>query len=140
MDRYVFNAYAVLAYLKDEVSAGTITEILNRAKEDKAKVFINWVTLGEVYYITCRENNENLALAAIEMIKAWPVTLVTCAEEEIIAAAKIKANYSLSYADAIVAATAKQQDAIVVTGDPEFKPLEKTYNIKMLWLIEKETN
>ncbi|MCL0094427.1 type II toxin-antitoxin system VapC family toxin [Dehalococcoidales bacterium] len=137
MDRYILDAYAILAYLKDEAEANIITELLGRAKEGKAKVFINWVTMGEVYYITCRESNENLALAAIEMIKAWPVTLIACAEKEIITAAGIKANYTLSFADAIVAATAKQQDATIVTGDPEFKTLEETYNVKLLWLAEK---
>jgi hypothetical protein len=38
----------------------------------------------------------------------------------------------MSYADAFAAAAAKFKNAELVTGDPEFKPLEK--EIKINWL------
>jgi hypothetical protein len=37
-------------------------------------------------------------------------------------------------ADAFAAALAKEKKAELVTGDPEFKPLEK--EIKVKWLVE----
>ncbi len=48
------------------------------------------------------------------------------------AAADFKARFKISLADAFAAALAKERKAELVTGDPEFKPLEK--EIKIHWL------
>ena len=47
-------------------------------------------------------------------------------------AAKVKAQFPLSYADAFVVATAQRSQAIVVTGDPEFRAV--SHLIEVLWL------
>jgi predicted nucleic acid-binding protein len=47
-------------------------------------------------------------------------------------AAIYKATYRVAYADAFAAALAKERRAELVTGDPEFKRLEK--EIKVNWL------
>jgi predicted nucleic acid-binding protein len=47
-------------------------------------------------------------------------------------AAIYKATHRVAYADAFAAALAKERRAELVTGDPEFKPLEK--EIKIRWL------
>ena len=47
-------------------------------------------------------------------------------------AADFKARYKISLADAFAAALAKEKKAEFVTGDPEFKALEK--EIKINWL------
>jgi len=43
-----------------------------------------------------------------------------------------KAHYPLSYADCIAAATTDIHDGILVTGDREFKQLEKDLDIEWL--------
>jgi hypothetical protein len=40
----------------------------------------------------------------------------------------------LAYADAFAAALAMAEEATLVTGDPEFKPLEKSLSIQ--WITE----
>ncbi|MFY9672974.1 MAG: PIN domain-containing protein [Terriglobales bacterium] len=47
-------------------------------------------------------------------------------------AADFKARFKLSLADAFAAALAKERKVELVTGDPEFKALEK--EIKVQWL------
>jgi predicted nucleic acid-binding protein len=47
-------------------------------------------------------------------------------------AADFKARFNLSLADAFAAALAKEKKAELVTGDPEFKALDK--EIKIQWL------
>ena len=44
----------------------------------------------------------------------------------------MKATYRISLADAFAAALARRRKAELVTGDPEFKPLER--EIKIRWL------
>ena len=52
--------------------------------------------------------------------------------EQVIAAARLKAEYPLSYADCFVVATAVREGAIVLTGDPEFKSVESVVPIEWL--------
>jgi ribonuclease VapC len=47
-------------------------------------------------------------------------------------AADFKARFKMSLADAFAAALAKERRAELVTGDPEFKPLDG--EIKIQWL------
>ncbi len=52
--------------------------------------------------------------------------------DDVIDAAKIKAEYPLSFADCFVAALARKKDAVILTGDPEFKKLEHVVTIEWL--------
>jgi ribonuclease VapC len=52
----------------------------------------------------------------------------------IYAAVRLKATYPLSYADCFAAALAQRLGATVVTGDPEFHPLEDDGLIAVDWL------
>jgi predicted nucleic acid-binding protein len=49
-----------------------------------------------------------------------------------LAAAHLKANHRLSYADAFAAALAREYNAAVVTGDPEFRALGD--KVRLAWL------
>ncbi|MEW6663775.1 MAG: hypothetical protein AB1512_00970 [Thermodesulfobacteriota bacterium] len=48
------------------------------------------------------------------------------------AAASLKIGFAISYADAFAAAETKQQDAILVTGDPELFKLQGFIKIEKL--------
>jgi predicted nucleic acid-binding protein len=50
------------------------------------------------------------------------------------AAAEIKSEHALSYADAFCAATAQRVDATVLTSDPDFESVESL--IKIRWLTK----
>lgn len=50
----------------------------------------------------------------------------------VLAAAKIKADFPMAYADALAVATAIREDAVVVTGDPEFAAVEHLVQIDWL--------
>jgi predicted nucleic acid-binding protein len=52
----------------------------------------------------------------------------------VLAAAHVKARYSVSYADAFAVATAQEYHATVVTGDPEFHPLVEAGVLTVEWL------
>jgi len=50
----------------------------------------------------------------------------------VIPAAQIKTQYPISYADAFAVALAQELNAIIVTGDPEFKQVESI--VTLFWL------
>jgi predicted nucleic acid-binding protein len=66
-------------------------------------------------------------------LRVLPINIISPVGEELVMrAAHIKAQYLISYADAFAAALTEQEKAILVTGDTDFKKVEK--RIKIEWL------
>ncbi len=139
---YVFDTFAILGWLSNEPAADKVEGILEGARNGKVKIYISWVNLCEVYYVTLRscEGNDSSAVAmkVMETIKSLPVELVSAGEAETLAAGAFKALYSMSLADSYAAGLGKIHSAEVVTGDPEFEEAERAGEIKILWLPGKK--
>lgn len=82
------------------------------------------INAGELYYAIGRRMGLDKAEEALANLSTIPVTLVPTTWELIVAAARLKAQWPLSYADCFAVATAMARGATVVTGDPEFKHVE----------------
>jgi len=118
---YVLDSFAVLAYLGNEEGADKVEELIDKAERGEVKQFMNYVNLGEVYYIVAREFGTAKANEAIAIVKRLPIQFVEVNESLALTAGRIKAMHSLSYADAFVVATAIDKKAVIVTGDKEFE-------------------
>jgi ribonuclease VapC len=133
--RFVFDSYALLGYLENEPFAGRIEKYLKQAKKADVSIYLHAIHLGEVYYITLREQGQNRAGLAYARIKAFPLTFIDTIDEELLlTAATLKANYPVSYADSFAAALAKIHNSTLLTGDPEFSTLEKEKIVSIEWL------
>ena len=76
-----------------------------------------------------------MADIAYARIKALPIKLINRIDEELLlAAAALKAKYPISYADSFAAALAMIHSCPLLTGDPEFRLLEKQRIINIEWL------
>jgi predicted nucleic acid-binding protein len=73
---------------------------------------------------------------ALALIRQLPINMVPADEQMVFAAAHIKANHTLFYADAFVAAFAIQENANILTGDPEFHSVEKLVPVDWLQTVE----
>ena len=128
--KYVLDSFAILAYLAEEEGADVVEDLLNKAENGAVKLYLNYVNLGEVYYITFREKDVNEANESIVLIKRKPIEFVQVDERIALVAGRVKATYSMSYADGFVVATAIVKEAKIVTGDPEFKNIDA----QVLWI------
>ena len=132
----VLDSFALIGYLEDETFAPRIEELLKQARRGKNRIYLHAIHLGEVYYITLRERGQDLADLAFARIKSFPLTYIDTIDENFFrTAARLKANYPISYADAFAASIAVIQNSSLLTGDPEFKKLEKEEDISIEWLI-----
>ena len=132
MKRYVLDSYSLLAYAEDEKGADAVEDILTKALDNQAEIFLSVINWGEMYYIALREGGKERAELYRETFARYPITIVEANKELTLQAAHFKANYKISYADAFAAALAKNRKAVLVTGDKEFKSLEN--EIKINWL------
>lgn len=133
---YVLDSFALLAYLQDEPVAARIEKLLENAGKKKCRLFLSMINLGELLYITERRGGVAKAQDALALIRQLPIEVMPADEQIIFAAAHIKANHSLSYADSFVVAIAMQEDATILTGDPEFQSVEAL--VKVEWLQAPE--
>ena len=129
---FILDSYALLAYFQAEQGGETVRDILKKAQAGEASTMLSVINLGEIYYIVCRKLGAERARAVIEDISQLPVDLIEAGKARALAAAEIKAQYPLSYADAFAVAAAMEFSATIVTGDPEFKAVESYASV--LWL------
>ena len=132
---FVLDSYALIGYLEDESFSDRVQHVLTQAKNWSFRLYIHAIHIGEVYYITLREQGRSLADLAYSRIKALPITTIDRIDEELLlTAAGLKAKYPISYADSFAAALAMIKNCPLLTGDSEFKPLEKQEIISIEWL------
>lgn len=136
LDEFVLDSFALLAYLENETGAEEVGRILSAAQERNATVCMSIVNLGEVVYITEREQSLDAAHIVLGAVDQLPIRIVDADRTATLDAAHIKANYSVSYADAFAIALAQHNGAAVVTGDPEFKKVESM--VRVHWLSRGE--
>jgi uncharacterized protein len=128
----VLDSWALLAFFKGEDAAADVETLINKAAAEKARLFLSVVNWGEVYYGMWRAGGKIAADDVAADLSRMPIELVDADLHLAKQAAIYKATNKMSYADAFAAALSKIKNAELVTGDAEFKPLEK--EIKINWL------
>jgi ribonuclease VapC len=126
----LIDSFALLAYLKQESNYQKVEDLLS-SKE--TQLLMNDINIGETFYILARERGLDQAEYFISAILPnLPITKIGNTLTEVIDAAKIKAQYPISYADCFAVATALREKAVIITGDPDFKQVEKIVTIDWL--------
>lgn len=131
-DPIVLDSWAVMAYLQDEPSARSIGKMLADANEHGVPLLMCVVNVGEVWYTIALRRSARDADATIGWIKEIGVSFIDADWAMTQIAARYKAKGGIAYADCFAAALAKTRGATLVTGDPEFKQVEKDVSIKWL--------
>ncbi len=128
----VLDSHALLKLLRDEPGAETVSQLLEKAGQRDQPVHMTEVNYAEVQYIVRRKDGDAAWATIAGELKAAPIEFHPATRSLADVAADFKARFKISLADAFAAALAKEKKAELVTGDPEFKALEK--EIKIGWL------
>ena len=130
----LLDSYALLAYLNKEAGFEKVKTHLAVAQESGNFIIMNEINIGETYYILHRKRGAEKADYFIDtVLEGLPILRIPNDFGAIIAAARIKAEYPLSFADCFVVVSAQREDAVVLTGDPEFKKVE--HLIEVEWVM-----
>jgi predicted nucleic acid-binding protein len=132
MKRYVLDSYAMIAYFEDEAGADRVARILRQLIQGKAKGYMSVVNWGEVYYNTMREGGVAEAEKVILQLDKFPIQIAEVNRDFAYEAAKLKGKYRIAYADCFAAALSVRLNAILVTGDPEFKKMKERISIQWI--------
>ena len=121
---YSLDSWAILSWLDgEEPAASRVEEVLN------TRPVMNWVNLGEVFDVVMRRAGEREAERVLRSIRLRIVPDEVSAER-VLAAARIKAEHPMAFADALAISTALAHRAVLLTGDPEI------LSVTGLWTTE----
>ena len=134
MAHYVLDSYALLAFFRNEEGADKIEQLLKDAAADKHTLYMTGINAGEMYYMTVRKDSKAKAEFVWKALQQFPVKIVDADLEFVLSAAKLKAGYSISYADTFAAALTIKMKATLITGDDEFLALAKEPGFKVKFL------
>jgi len=117
----VLDTQALLILYMGEKGAEHVANLLKQVLDGKIKGYMNVVNLAELYYILSRKSSK-MADEKERNIRRFGIKIIPVIDDALWKeAALLKANHSLSLADAFAAATAKILKSKLVTGtDPEF--------------------
>ncbi len=107
-------------------------DMLVAAGKKDSPLLMSDVNYAEVKYSIVKKDGAEAWAEAAKVLQGLPIDFHSTSRTLADAAADFKARFKLSLADAFAAALAKENKTDLVTGDPEFKPLEK--EIKVHWL------
>lgn len=133
----VFDSHALLKLLRDEPGAEEVEKILTEAARRDEAAHMTEVNYAEVQYIVRRKDGDAAWQITARELVAAPIQFHVADRVLADSAADFKTRFKISLADAFAAALAKEKNAELVTGDPEFKPLEK--EIEISWLKGRTT-
>lgn len=128
----VLDSFALIAYFRDEPGAEAVEELLVAAGKKDSPLLMTDVNYAEVKYSIIKKDGADAWAEAAKILQGLPIDFN--ATDRLLAdtAADFKARFKISLADAFAAGLAKEKKAELITGDPEFKALEK--EIKIIWL------
>ena len=128
----ILDSWSVLAYLKKEKAGSEVKKLLRRADKGELNLYLSLINWGEIYYQVLRRFGRVRLRKIMMVIEESPIKLAAIDKKLVALAAEGKAKGGLSFADCFVIALAKELEAVIVTGDPEFKPFEK--EVEIFWL------
>jgi len=132
MPATVLDSHALVAFLREEPGSEVVRKILEKAAERDAPVHMTEVNYAEAQYIIRRKEGDDAWKAIARELPVMPIEFHPADRRLSDLAAEFKSGHKLSLADAFAAALTKEKKGELITGDPEFKSLEK--EIKVSWL------
>ncbi len=129
----VLDANPILIFFYKQPSWQHVERVLEIANKQGIPHLLSSINLGEIYYSLLRDHGLNAAMDGLRRIEEGPIEIVVPSVEQTLIAAKFKAGGGISYADCFAGALALERELPVLTGDPEFKNLER-YGVKVEWL------
>jgi predicted nucleic acid-binding protein len=130
---HCLDACAVIAYLRNEVGAEVLKELIERPTTFLAMHVCN---LGEVFYDFFRDDGLTAAQTAWTSTLALPLLLRRDADDAFVQrVGVIKVEERISFADAFALALAERLDIPLITTDHhEFDAVERKGHFRFVWL------
>jgi predicted nucleic acid-binding protein len=122
----VLDSWAILEWIAARKPAcDIVAALLAEAETNRARLWMSAINAGEIYYCLRKNHSVDLAESWRESSPTMPIAFEVPTAREIWSAASIKAEFPIAYADAFAAALSRKYACPLVTGDPEFRVVDR---------------
>ena len=136
MEVFVLDACALIAYLRREEGHQKVIELFDRATDLEVRIILHAASLSEVYYDFLRVSDKAIADEMLSDLTLLPIELKDNISMQMVQQiGYFKTTYKISFADSFVLATARMNNASVVTSDHhEFDVIEIKRDALLTWI------
>lgn len=132
MKTRVLDSWAILEWMNGRRPADTfVAALLAEGEAGKARLLMSAINVSEVYCFLQKRHSAALADSWRESSGTFPVTIEVPTLDDIWQAASLQGLFPISYAGAFAAALSQKHNCALVTGDPEFRSVDK---LKLDWI------
>jgi predicted nucleic acid-binding protein len=131
--RFVLDAFPLIVLFAQQKGWEAVKVRLDEVDQAGDYCIMSSVNLGEVYYSIIRDRGKDVADQVIDYLVNSQIEIVFPTLHDTLQAAEFKARGGMSYADCYAAALAADRGIPVMTGDPEFRAVERE-GIAIEWL------
>jgi predicted nucleic acid-binding protein len=117
----VIDSWAMVAWIQDEPAGTALEALLLKADAGKLQLLMSWYNVAETFYTVAKRRKLSVAEEFLTRLPSLPVRLVLPDEDDIVAAARVKASHAVALGDAFAIALAQREGASVITGDQEIR-------------------
>ncbi len=128
----LFDSHALLKFFQKESGHEQVARLLDHARRARTQKLLSAINRGEIIYTIKRTFGDQKKIEVLAHIERLGFTVLPVPNSLIYQAAELKAEYSISFTDCFVLASALEHKATVVTGDPEFRRVE--HLIGIVWV------
>jgi len=114
-----FDTHALITQFYGEEGCEIIEELMRDVESGQSKGYISTVTIAELKYLLLNRYGEKEAANRLHPVMASDLSIIPVSVPIALSAGSIKKT-GISLADAMIAATALEIDATVVSGDIHF--------------------
>jgi tRNA(fMet)-specific endonuclease VapC len=132
MKRYVLDTTALLILFADRPGAKRVDSLIHEAARTHNFLMMSAVNWGEAYYSVGNRLGEDQARQLVEQTSLLPLAILPADRDRASNAAGLQARYRLGYAHSFAAALAMEQNAVLVSCDPDFEKLGKRLTLLRL--------
>lgn len=133
-EKLVLDSFALVSLFHKEAGWRTVQAALYAQEKARERALLNWINWGEFFYVVKRRVGGARADEALRLLEQLPIDLIAVDQPLVKAAAEIKSQHAVCYADAFCVATAQRVNGTVLTSDSEFKAVE--HLVKVKWLAK----
>jgi predicted nucleic acid-binding protein len=116
----VVDSWALVAWIRDEPAASLVEVLLGDAEAGTLTLLMSLINIAETFYIVAKRSPRS-AEEFLTRLPSLPIRVVAPSEDDIMAAARVKAAHPVAFGDAFAIALAQSNDAEVITGDDEIR-------------------
>ena len=117
----VIDSWAMVAWIQDEPGGSELEAYLLKADSGNLQLLMSWYNVAETFYTVAKRKRLAVAEEFLARLPSLPIRLVLPDEDDIVAAARVKASHSVALGDAFAIALAQSEKASVITGDQEIR-------------------